>query len=129
MNFPLIFIRWVVSQVFYLCNRAFWLAHHQKKTKTWKTSPMKMECFPFASPFWWKKRALGKEYEIKWNVIGNTLEDHIGNLENVMETHWKPWEHKNKEIPSSHLTPKRKNNWIYSDACWMISLITCILYL
>ncbi len=78
--------------------------------------------FPLASPFWWKKRTLGKGYEIKWNVIGNTLEDHIGNLKNIMETHWKPWERKSKEILSSDPTPKRKNNWTFLNAYSIISL-------
>jgi hypothetical protein len=41
-------------------------------------------------------------------LLGTTLEDHIGNLKNIMETHSKPWDHKNKEIPSLHPTPQKE---------------------
>jgi hypothetical protein len=35
-----------------------------------------------------KGRTLGKTYGIKGGAKGNTLGEHIGNLRNILGTHW-----------------------------------------
>lgn len=88
-QFPFeISIRWVVSQVFFLCNRAFWLAHHQKKSKTWKAPQWRWNVSPLPHLFREKGELWAKDMKLSKMLLGALLRTTLG----TWKTSWKPIE-------------------------------------
>jgi len=80
---------------FFFCNEPIWLAHHKKKVETIGGSPKWKILWkdgvppPLAQLYRWEGEDFGQKHMgLKQGAIGNTLGEHIENLENISRTWW-----------------------------------------
>jgi hypothetical protein len=102
-------IRWGASQVqffkFIYCNKPIGLAHHSKKKWNYGGSSLKYSVPPLWPTYIGERRiTFGKADGIKVRCYGEHVTEHIGNLGNIVRTHWEPGKKQNK-------TQKKKTTW------------------